>query len=499
MTIEIELVQPDRTVRLGSDDDPSVREGDLTIHIRAQGRPPVWFDDVLQRALWIGDGTTGLVQLDLTNQIGYHQIVVGDGPARLIHDFRTDSTKATWEQVQAMAGQLARHALTFRRQFLYSMPDGRRASVAVPEIEFGWLRERVDEIVRLVLSIDKRPAMISESRTETSFRGGRVSIPRTLAFLRENPNMLEASDDGPIVIGEKRYWPSAVKAIKRERRTAPQEHQQIAAFLRTLIDACRRLEPTVPHDQRRVISGWLGSLDTARRARIVREHDQAGAANALTPVATRIQQVDARYKTLRALHFEYLRDFSSADYDEQAIRTNIKDVWEIFQAYTAHLIGLALGLSYLSESRGLRDRDRSGRSMASDDIDLYYDILPPVHVLPSWRAASERPADERPDITLHHRTRGLVAIIDAKFRKDRVSDRALNEDLFVLQSYLQSFRIGRGGIAFPSSRREFLSVAGGGYELLEIPISAEESIDSSAEMLIGAVDRLWQPVPASNT
>src|SRR5690606_23346892 len=114
------------------------------------------------------------------------------------------------------------------------------------------------------------------------------------------------------------------------------------------------------------------------------------------------------------------------------IRANVKDVWEVYQTFVAHVVGNALGLAYSSPDKDLRKRSPYGWSMSSDDWKLFFDTKPPADVLSSWRDAAGRRADERPDVLLVGAT-GSVVLLDAKFKVDARATRATQPDLFEMQ------------------------------------------------------------------
>lgn len=174
---------------------------------------------------------------------------------------------------------------------------------------------------------------------------------------------------------------------------------------------------------------------------------------------------------MRELHAEFLQNIDVADYSTDAVRANVRDVWEIYQAFVAHMIGRAFALSYVSARGDLRERGVDGASMSSAEYDLFYDVRPPRTLLRSWRDGTVRPADERPDIVLRRRGDGAVAVLDAKFKVDR-DGQARSEDLFEMQGYLNSFGLRAGAIVFPGARPDGRSIAADGRTLLELPIRA---------------------------
>lgn len=110
--------------------------------------------------------------------------------------------------------------------------------------------------------------------------------------------------------------------------------------------------------------------------------------------------------------------------------------------------------------------------MYSTEYELYFDVKPPPTVLSSWRNGTERPGDERPDILVRERKTNRVALLDAKFRRDRDPRRPQSEDLFELQGYMNSFSIPNAGVIYPGSEPRPRTLSAGGKSLLELPIRA---------------------------
>ncbi|ONC42188.1 hypothetical protein AQ915_25905 [Burkholderia pseudomallei] len=193
---------------------------------------------------------------------------------------------------------------------------------------------------------------------------------------------------------------------------------------------------------------------------------------------TNIQRMDRRYGRLRDLQAEYGSEISdSVDY-ARSIRANVRDVWEIYQTFVAHVVGNALSLKYFADDGDLRKRSPQGWSMASEDWRMYFDTKPQKGELASWRDATNRPADERPDIVLIGKKPGEVILLDAKFKLDLVNSRATQADLFEMQGYLNSFATKQGGILYPGPVPTASVIAAKGNALLELPIRADHFKDS---------------------
>ena len=197
-----------------------------------------------------------------------------------------------------------------------------------------------------------------------------------------------------------------------------------------------------------------------------------------TVLPTTIQRSDKRYGRMREIQAEYGADIADSPDFAKSIRANVKDVWKMYQTFVAHVIGNALGLEYSSPDKDLRKRSPQGWSMKSKDWQLFFDTKPPKNVLASWRDVAGRPADERPDVLLFHPAKGLVVILDAKFKLGAQATRATQADLFEMQGYLNSFAAKTGGIIFPGPTMVSNQISAVGNSLLELPIRASHFADA---------------------
>ncbi|MDQ0140965.1 hypothetical protein [Cupriavidus necator] len=452
--------------------DVEVFEGALLGSIEASSRPLVELNDQRMPVSWNPGAKLGIWSADLTNQVGFHRLRVQVAEKVYTFDFRTCTAKAAWAEVQLMAEICAGSYLGYRRQFTYMAANGMTRKVRLPQIHYAWIRERLPEIERLVRSIEARPATSSFRTHQISLCSKGLSVPHTSRLLREKHHLLELDEQGPIHSRGQRYWPSRVVVSTNGRHSQLEEHAQIAAFLQLLATESQDLAGVVAAQVRDKVQQFFELIKTLRGLSvfggiIVRPH-----ARPTSVLPTNIQRTDRRYGRLRELQAEYLAEISeSVDY-ARSIRANVRDVWDIYQTFVAHVIGNALGLKYFADDGDLRKRSPHGWSMASGDWRMYFDTKPQKGELPSWRDATGRPADERPDIILIGRRPGEVVLLDAKFKIDSVSSRATQADLFEMQGYLNSFATKRGGILYPGPSPTASVIAAKGNALLELPIRA---------------------------
>jgi hypothetical protein len=462
-------------------------EGVWLFELKIEGPAQVFLDGEPTAVRWTQDGRSAHGSIDLTNRLGFHRFEVRARIHELRFDFCTFAAKATWDEIKAMARVVIANAFSYRRQFVYSAPDGSKRAVRLPEVEFAWIRDRLPEIRTLVEAIGRRPATEASPRLMRSLRAHHVSIPHTLKLLRETPSLLEESAGGPLQVGEKQFWPSAVTVVDAQYEPSRIEHTQLAHFLAQIAMTLNSLLGDVTDDVQSTVQTMRVVVSGMRQLGVVRSHDGQGAHLAWSPLPTPIQRRDSRYGRLHVLHAQFQRDIVIGDPAHDTVRLNVRHAWTIFQAFVAHVIGHALGMSYLSSSGDLCDRDSRGRSMSSEDCDLYYDVVPPADVMRSWRAQTLRPGDERPDVVVHFRSTGKVAVVDAKFSTEPDGTSAKGTDLFEMQGYMNSFGLSAGAIAFPGRIAAPRIVAAQDKMLLEIPLRAAHFFMGDPGVLFEAI------------
>lgn len=469
----VRIEQAGRTLELPvGAGEVEVFEGTVLGSIQASSRPIVEFDDLPVSISWHEGAKLAVWSTDMTNQVGFHRLSVQVGGVTHTYDFRTSTAKATWDEVRAMAEVCADSYLGYRRQFEYMAANGMTRKVRLPQIHFGWLRERMPELERLVRSINERPASHSVRTTQVSLRSKGLSVAQTSRLLREKHHLLERAEGGPVQVGGTDYWPSRVAILTQERRAPLEEHVQLAGFLQQLAAQCQDLANVVAPPVRAEVQEFAELAKALRSLPVFRNLHVRPDAKPTCILPTTIQRTDRRYGRIRDLQAEYGANVvESTDY-ARSIRANVKDVWEVYQTFVAHVVGNALGLEYSSPDRDLRKRSPQGWSMSSADWRLFFDTKPPKHVLTSWRDAAGRPADERPDVLLVRPATGQVVVLDAKFKLDVQATRATQPDLFEMQAYLNSFSAKSGGIIFPGLSLISNLIAAQGNALLELPIRA---------------------------
>jgi len=432
-------------------------------------RPQISIDDRILQSSWRAKERIAVAQIDLTNQVGFHRISIHSGSESLTLDFRTSTAKATWAEVRCMAEVCSRSYLGFRRQFVYAASDGSPRKVVIPAVQFGWFRERMPEIAKLIASIAEKPAMEPRNVVRPSTRARGLSGSATVRLLRERPSLLEGHIDGPLDVEGVTYWPNLVACRQLDNFPARVEHESLASFVRHLVQDLVDLSPEIDAIDQPSVRNNLNELRRLQNLPLLAK--ARGRAPPKPPyMATHIQRCDRRYGRIRQLALEYFSEIGPVERSNDTIRANLKDVWEIYQTFVAHIIGNSLGLAYTSPRMDLRDRNNDGTSMRSASLALFFDQHPPKNLLRSWRDDSERPARERPDITLINLVSKKTLILDAKFRTDRDGIRAAGDDIFEIQAYLNSFGSTQGGVLYPGSEPKARWINSETYKIVELPI-----------------------------
>lgn len=479
--------------------DLGLAEGMVLATIAAPSKAIVKLNDREIEQTWRPNEGIALCQFDLTNQIGYHRLTVRVAAVEEKFDFSTATAKATAAEIRKMAEICCRSYLNYQKQFTYLSKSGEVRKVHLPQVHFAWLRDRIPEIEGLIRDIGRRPAVELRRSFRTQARGGDVSIPETIRLLHERPELLDPGAGGPIHAAGQRYWPALVRSRVRNAEPRRIEHSQIAAFLRELANGCLSIADTVDAEVRSDVTGWQVRIASLRGIPVLRPYERPFGRQPSLSVATVVQQSDQRYKRLRQLRAEYLSDIAPSAAASDGVRGNVKDVWEIYQTFIAHVIGNALGLSYVSPHKELRMRDADGASMLGGEVSLYFDQKPPQKAVVSWRDASGRPALERPDVFILNLAKRTAILLDAKFRVDKDGKRAKSEDLLEMQGYLNSFDLKRGAIVYPG-KGSLYPVTGGKFSITEFPLRASlfddlGSVEAVHEYVRNGLAQLWTQLP----
>lgn len=488
--IVVEILQGGDSARLSPGSNGiTFAEGNALLSVSGTSAP-ILINDAPLSLQTIGGGVR-VGTLDLLNRPGLHRISILSRVGSIDYDFATATAKAAWAEVETMVEATRLYSLGAGRPFLYLGTDGAQRADSFEQILF-WLRDRWRELSQLTTSIDKAPAARTQPRLRTASRARGIDLRATAALLRERPTLMEEAINGGIVLEAKRYWPSLVRVRSIEASIPQLEHRQLQTLLTRLLSFCRSVAPVIPEADD-FIPKLLGLL----RLKTFGIH-LLGPGDAYPQVTeSAVERRDSRYRRLRQLEREFQLAFLHLKDPVASIRVGLKDVWEIYQAFVAHTIGRALDLDYVSDSGDLRVRDAQGASMHGHGLRLFYDSQVPNKYLPSWRAASGRPAFERPDIVIIDEAQGKALVLDVKFS---VGDdgQCRSAHLFEMQGYLNSYGLRTAGIVFPGQPSAARNNSDGNFTLAEIPLRASALLEASGASLGPLRDRLdslWDPLP----
>lgn len=314
----------------------------------------------------------------------------------------------------------------------------------VPGVVLGWLTERLHQLVIVLTEISCRPILENRSLTKTQPFAANVSVALTRQFIRANPHLVSRRENGVLWVAGKRYSPEFAINSVIEPNENRLEHRQAVEFMTVLVREINLLREKFKHLRYEPMlasgsSALTGLLRSPFWKRVVPNRDST----TLNAKKTVLQAQDSRYGQVFSLlqEFRVLRTYEPADDD---LRTILEGAPRIFQAFACYAIADALGMKLV----GSRINDRKNKaSFVSEKASLYFDVVPPVHVLTSWRANSAKPDFSRPDIVIADRDKG-IAVVDAKF-KDYNDDGNMESDLREMQVYHDSFRIEKSAIVTP--------------------------------------------------
>ena len=415
-------------------------------------------DGVDQR---LSSGPTGVLTLDYTRSTGFHRVEI-DGHAFW---FATEDRKLRLDGMAQMLGHLRGLGTGWTGQALFS--DG--SGYLDPHVVYGWLDANADEALACVEAVLSAPRTDEVSIRTLSRRGGSsVLTAPTMRFLRANPrrNVIE-QEGGALTVAGKEYNPARV-VTRRRRRTVDTVANRRAVHLLSLIsqllaELLGANLPPRPGARCRLWREQIGRLSARPLAVALRTKP-----NALTSPRHGPEYTDRNYIRV----FELSRELDQFGWSVSAHIARrysyIQSADRIYQAYVAHRVASVLGLTQTPGPFGSQPLAFSGT-----DFDLYYDSAPPSQVLTSWRACSSVPDASKPDLLLHERSTGRVAVLDAKYRvsKDGHASEDSRKDVAAYQSL---YGLSSVAILYPGVDHHARVIAGHGQSVIEIPVVGPE-------------------------
>lgn len=427
------------------------------------------------RSIRFSSGSTGLFSIDLVRSTGFHHLVI-DGAS---YWFGTQDAKLGLDGVVAMLKDLGDLGTGWAGQAVFSDGLGFRD----PHVSYGWLDQHGDDALAAISSILEAPRTNMRSSRVLRRRGGSgVLLTPTLRLLRSDPRrFMVPSPNGVIKSGDERYEPLRVVARKRE------------TTLRTVANV-RALS----------VLGWIDRLAqevvvasdnsaAVARSRLWSNHARAllrrplGQSLGIENIPLEPRQpeeiTDPLYRTSFMLSQDLLNNFAWNASSPLTNRLSYVDHSDaIYQSYSASRLARELGLRQTSLVLGTKQPAFSGLS-----FDLYYDTAPPAHVLRSWRSHSDRPDQSRPDLLLHERETGRIAVIDAKYRIGR-DGRASEDSRKEVSAYMALYGLAAVSILYPGAEQTERVVAGKGRRILELSIAPQVAdIATSASAIISTL------------
>jgi hypothetical protein len=443
-TNEIEITEPGQVL-------PALP---IVLVVNGARRKGVRLDGKIQR---LSGTSPGLLAVDLSRSTGFHHLEV-DGQTFW---FGTEDAKLRLEGVEAMLAELRTTGTGWTGQAMFSDGSGLRDAHVV----YGWLDASADGALDAAEAVLAAPRWNVVSRRVLQRRGGKgVMVAPTLRLIRSDPKRyLDPVDDGLLIIDGQGYDPLRVVARRRDRTLDTPANRRVIG----LVAAIARLSAEV-------LAGVPGATVGARcklwrnRAESLLRRPLAGQLAHLPLVASGRQveeSTDRRYRETFRLAMDAAAGFGwSANMTMRSRFSYVDRADEVFQAYAASAVAKALGLEQRESVL------RAGSlAFSNDHYDLYYDAHPPKEVLRSWRFHSDFPDISRPDLVLHERSSGRVAIIDAKYRIG--PDGSATEDSRKeVSAYMSLYGASTVAILYPATG-DVRTLSAKGLTIHEIPVA----------------------------
>lgn len=472
--LRVSVVARDGEVQLGGP-SPAVAPGPVVLSVAGHSGRRIRVDGVDRR---LSSGATGVLALDYTRSTGFHRVEI-DGQAFW---FATEDRKLRLDGVARMLGHLRSLGTGWTGQALFS--DG--SGYLDPHVVYGWFDANADEALASVEAVLSAPRTDEVSIRALSRRGGSsvLAVP-TMRFLRSDPrrNVVE-QEGGVLTVAGKEYNPTRVVARRRQRTVDTVANRRAVHLLglihQLLAELLRADLPSGPRARCRLWRERVGRLSAQPLAVSLRTKPSALAAPRHGPEYT-----DRSYIRVFDLSRTLDQFGWSVSADPARRYSYIESADRIYQAYAAHRVASVLGLAQTPGPFGSRPLAFTGA-----DYDLYYDTVPPAQVISSWRAGTPVPDASKPDLLLHERSTGRVAVLDAKYRvgKDGHASEDSRKDVAAYQSL---YGLSSVAILYPGVEHEARVIAGHGQSVVEIPVVGPE--DGLEEAMPHVLDRLESP------
>jgi len=426
----------------------------------------------------LSGGTTGVLALDYTRSTGFHRVEV-DGQAFW---FATEDHKLRLDGITRMLSHLQSLGTGWTGQALFS--DG--SGYLDPHVVYGWFDANADEALDAIETVLAAPRTDEVSVRALSRRGGSsvLAVP-TMRFLRSAPrrNLIE-QEYGLLTAAGKTYNPTRVIARRRQRTVDTVGNRRavhLLGLIHHLLSEVMRTElPSKPLARCRLWRERIGRLSTQPLAVKLRHKPSALSAPRHGPEYTDRGYIKVFELTRVVGEFGW-----SASTDPARRYSYIESADRIYQAYAAHRVASVLGLTQTLGAFGSNPLAFTG-----PDFDLYYDTVPPAQVVASWRARTAVPDASKPDLVLHERATGKVAVLDAKYRVGK-DGHASEDSRKEVAAYQSLYGLSSVAILYPGVEREARVITDHDKSVVEIPVVGPD--DGLEEAIVHVLDRLESP------
>lgn len=410
------------------------------------------------RSLRLSAGEPGLLAVDMVRSTGFHRLVV-DGQ---VFWFGTEDAKLGLVGVSQMLHELGTMGTGWTGQALFS--DG--AGLRDPHVSYAWLDEWADQALSAVGTVITSPRATSTTTRVLRRRGGAgVLLAPTLRLLRSDPRRyLAEMPHGLIEVDGRRFEPLRVVARRREATLDTIANRRAIAIL-PWIDRLARDVITAKAEREAVARCRLWS----NQARALQRRPLVQTIGTPT-LGAQPRQAEETTEVPYRTTYRIARDLSerfgwSASIEPTPRLSYVQYSDAIYQAYASSRLAKALGLTQTAPVLGTVQPAFSG-----ENFDLYYDTTPPEAVLRSWRFHSARPDESAPDLLLHERASGRVAVLDAKYRVAR--DGSASEDSRKdVSAYMSLYGVPAVTILYPGTAAAVTIVSGRGQQIIEAPVA----------------------------
>lgn len=455
---EIEATKP-RLVVLGAeielgDEVVTVPSENVVLILEGEHPRNVLIDGRLTR---MSAGKSSIVLLNLSQSTGFHRIQVNNQT----YWFATEDAKLGLDGLEQMLQEMTQLGTGWTGQAMFS--DG--SSIRDTHVVYAWLDQWADVAIKSLDEVFLAPSELDESIDVLSrVAKGRVNVASTLRLVRSNPRgYLNPNPNGAIAVGVERFDPLRFVIRGRQRTMDTTPNRRAAELVRQMK---RLVEEVVANDPNTSVRTrcrtWVSKLEQIESRPLVRRlrHRLAGSAPRHS-----LESIDHRYRKTFDASNDLRRSFGWSAQTEVLKRYSYLQRMDlIYQAYVASCVAKSLGMCQVSPVLG-----GSGVAFQGAGFDLYYDSIPPPHVLRSWRFGSLKPDESRPDLLLHETSTGRVAILDAKYRVD--DGRATEDSRKEVESYLNLYGLRTISIVYPGTGSQARRIEGHGMNILELPLA----------------------------